>query len=143
MTFRLNVCRHVDFSNVSISPDYAIESPTYVPSSFTSLIFVSDVPKSWTWKGGELKQVYTADVIQCFMLLPQLQSLRIKKACWLSSQDVETIVKHCPQLQHVDFRESGMKQNMHWARRGRKVDVANILAIAHAGYTPPSQLFAG
>ena len=45
------------------------------------------------------------------------------------------IVSDGPRLELVDFRESGMTQNMHWARKGRKAEIANILATAQAAAT--------
>ncbi|KAI9880315.1 MAG: hypothetical protein M1830_004194 [Pleopsidium flavum] len=126
----LKACQRIkklDLSHLSIAADYAIKSSSHPPTASTSLIFVSDVPKSWTWRPMDLQQMYGTDIIKYMTNLPQLETIRIKKGFWLSTELVKRIVEDCSRLLQLNLSESGMKQKMPWAIKGTKKEISDIL----------------
>lgn len=80
-----------------------------------------------------MQQIRTRDMVRYIAKLPILEILRIKKGFWLTREDVELLLTKCPRLEHVNFRESGMKQNLGWARKGSKremIETLQVMAIA-------------
>jgi len=124
---KLTYSRKVDLSYLSIAADYAIKTSSHPPTAFTSLIFVSDVPKSWTWRPKDLQQVHGKDIVEYMTNLPQLEKVRIKKGFWLSTELVSRMVDECDRLRMLNLRESGMKQQMPWAIKGTREEVKKIL----------------
>ncbi len=126
----LEACKRlkmIDLSYLSIAADYRIDSAAYPPTAFTSLIFVSDVPKSWTWAPNETKPLSGADIVDSMTRQPLLENVRIKKGLWLSTELITRIVNDCPRLQRLSLRGSGMRQDTCWAIKGSKDEVAAIL----------------
>ncbi|MCJ1312867.1 hypothetical protein MMC25_006543 [Agyrium rufum] len=119
--------RHVNLSNLVLTTDYAVLSPRYRPTAFTQLIFVSDVAKSWTWKNGEIAELDTTSMIRRLTALPQLHTLTIRRSFWLVSNHVRLIVRDCPRLQAVDFRDSGMRQSVPWAVEARASTLSRLM----------------
>ncbi|KAI9702093.1 MAG: hypothetical protein M1836_001437 [Candelina mexicana] len=117
----------IDLSYLSIAADYRISTPIYPPTTFTSLIFVSDVPKSWTWAQNETKPLSGTDIVDSITRQPLLEKLRIKKGLWLSTELITRIVDECPRLQRLSLRESGMRQGACWAIKGSKDEIAAVL----------------
>jgi hypothetical protein len=114
-------------SYLSLAADYAIAPSSKTPTAFTKLIFVSDVPKSYTWHPSEIQSISGANIAESIVKLPQLESIRIKKGTWLSTELVTILVRRCPKLEKVNFKESGMMQGMKWAIRGSKDELLDIL----------------
>lgn len=123
---KLTFSRKLDLSYLSIAADYAIKASSHPSTAFTSLIFVSDVPKSWTWRPKDLQQVHGRDIIDYMTNLPQLEKVRIKKGFWLSTELVRRMVDECGRLQMLNLRESGMKQKMPWAIKGTRGELKAI-----------------
>ncbi|KAI9713309.1 MAG: hypothetical protein M1812_006668 [Candelaria pacifica] len=126
----LEACKRlktIDLSYLSIAADYRINSSAYPATAFTSLIFVSDVPKSWTWAPTETTPLSGADIVDSIIQQPLLESIRIKKGLWLSTELITRIVNDCPRLQRLSLRQSGMRQGASWAIKGSKDEVAAIL----------------
>ena len=124
---KLTGSRKLDLSYLSIAADYAIKTSSHPPTAFTSLIFVSDVPKSWTWRPKDLQQVHGKDIVDYMTNLPQLERVRIKKGFWLSTELVKRMVDECGRLQMLNLRESGMKQKMPWAIKGTREKLKEVL----------------
>lgn len=108
------------------------------PTAFTGHIFVSDVPKAWTWEPQQLRHVFGSDIIDAMKTLQHLEKLRVRAGVWLTTALVAGLLEASPQLQKVDFRESGMRRNMEWAVRGGKADVEMIICgMARKGTISP------
>ncbi len=75
----------------------------------------------------DLQQVHGTDIIMYMTKLPQLETVRVKKGFWLSTELVKRMVDDCSRLQHLNLHESGMKQKMPWAIKGTKKEIADIL----------------
>ena len=125
---KLTCFRKLDLSYLSIAADYAIKTTSHPPTAFTSLIFVSDVPKSWTWRPKDLQQVHGKDIVEYMTNLPQLERVRIKKGFWLSTDLVRQMVEDCGRLRMLNLRESGMKQKMPWAIKGTREELKEVLS---------------
>ena len=67
------------------------------------------------------------DIVEYMTKLPQLETLRIKKGFWLSTEMVRRIVDGCARLKLLNLRESGMKQKIAWAIKGTKEEVREFL----------------
>lgn len=74
-----------------------------------------------------MQQIRTRDMVRHITKLPVLEILRIKKGFWLTREDVELLVTKCLRLERVNFRESGMKQNLGWARKGSRDEILKRL----------------
>ncbi|TAQ91466.1 hypothetical protein B7494_g169 [Chlorociboria aeruginascens] len=119
--------RKVNFSRLQVASDFSILSPAYPASSTTSLIFVSDVPKSWTWRSSELTPIYADEIISWLKGLAELEVMKAKNFLWLNTQRVAVLMSECRALRKVDFRESGMQRDVRWAVKGSKEEVARIV----------------
>lgn len=122
-------CRKIDMSYLSLAADYAILPSSKAPTAFTKLIFVSDVPKSWTWRTTEIQSISGTNIVESIVKLPQLESIRIKKGVWLSTDLITTLVRRCPKLETVNFKGSGMAQGMKWAIKGSRDELRQILMV--------------
>lgn len=71
------------------------------------MIFASDLPRSWTEPSKEVRLINTDLIIQHLISLPYLEELGIRKAKWLSRDNVELLVLLCPSLAKVNFHGSG------------------------------------
>ena len=116
-------------SYLSLAADYAIVPSSKAPTAFTKLIFVSDVPKSWTWHANEIHPISGTNIAESIVKLPQLESLRIKKGIWLSTDLVTILVRRCSKLEKVNFKGSGMMQGMKWAIKGSRDELLQILMV--------------
>ncbi|KAI9812100.1 MAG: hypothetical protein M1832_000611 [Thelocarpon impressellum] len=115
--------KKIDLSYLTLAPDYAVKSSSHPPSAFTSLIYVSDIPKSWTWRPSELEALSGTDIVEAMIKLPRLESVRIKKGLWLSTNLVTRLVRDCPRLATVNFRSSGMGPGLKWAVKSSRAEV--------------------
>ncbi|KAI9740362.1 MAG: hypothetical protein M1834_004941 [Cirrosporium novae-zelandiae] len=117
--------REIDLSGLILAEDYAVQGQQcYVPASFTGLVFVSDIPKSWTWKPYEIQKVYDWAIIDKLTRLPLLEKISIRGSYWVTNDMIRKIKENCGKLRHVDFRESGMNSNMKWAIQGMIEDLS-------------------
>jgi len=66
-------------------------------------------------------------MVQYIAKLSKLETLRIKNGFWLTREDVELIFTGCSRLERANFRESGMKRNLGWARKGSRHDILQSL----------------
>ncbi|KAF8477412.1 hypothetical protein BDZ91DRAFT_23581 [Kalaharituber pfeilii] len=76
--------KRIDLSNVPLAADYFVSSlgsyrTAYYPTAFTGLLFVSDVPKSFTWKEGDTQPVLSNnDLVDAVTKLQSLQSIGLR-----------------------------------------------------------------
>ncbi|KAI9848630.1 MAG: hypothetical protein M1838_000469 [Thelocarpon superellum] len=119
--------RKLDLSYLTLTADYAITSSAHRPTAFTSLIFVSDVPKSWTWRATEIRSVKVTDLVEAMVRLPRLECLRIKKGLWLTSDLVTRLVSTSPSLHKANFRGSGLGSGLSWAIKGGRQEILDRL----------------
>lgn len=103
------------------------------------MVFVSDLPRSWTEPSREVQPVSTDLIIEHLTRLPYLEQLDIRKAKWLSRDNVELLVLLCPSLVKVDFLGSGNvkddsptsgvghKDSVFWAIKGPKQLLAELI----------------
>ncbi|KAK9453927.1 hypothetical protein V1511DRAFT_461737 [Dipodascopsis uninucleata] len=118
-------CPHIQHINLSCLPlaaDYIVLSHKYKPTAFTSLLFVSDVPKSYTWREHETAQVYAArDLVSAILELRELKTLKMKNLVWINKEVINKILRHerlSQTLTYVDFRDCGMTRGKSWAMDG-------------------------
>lgn len=123
--------RKLNFSNVPLAADYSVlrtNTSSYTPVAFTGLLFVSDVPKSFTWKEGDTKPLHvTTDLVDAIIKLKYLTQLKIKGGLWVTRDAATRLVEDCKKLQRVDFRECGMYKGNRWAVKGQRDEVRGVL----------------
>lgn len=138
---RLTQPRTLNLTRLKLASDFLLCSPstistrtpttyrTYVPTATTSLLFVSDVPKSWTWRSTDLQPVYTDFVVSHIIPLDHLKELKARHNLWLNTNRVQMLVYEdgCKNLERVDFRGSGMQKDPIWAVKGSRKDVRGFL----------------
>ncbi|RDW84424.1 hypothetical protein BP6252_02014 [Coleophoma cylindrospora] len=118
--------RKVNFSRLQVAGDCIVQHENHKPTTFTGLIFVSDVPKAFTWQANELLPMTYDEIIDSLMNLQHLETIKAKNFLWLNTHKVRSLMSN-RSLKEVDFRESGMEKNVKWAIRGSKTDVQKIL----------------
>ncbi|KAH8820405.1 hypothetical protein F5884DRAFT_47442 [Xylogone sp. PMI_703] len=119
--------RKVNLSRVQVATDFRVQHESHPPTAFTGLIFVSDVPKSWTWRANELTTVFANEIIFWLMKLEYLETLIARNSLWLTTAGVSLIMTQCQSLKYVDFTASGMAMNVRWATEGSKSEVEKIV----------------
>ncbi len=67
------------------------------------------------------------DIIENITRLPLLETVRIKKGLWLSTEMVRCLVDGSPRLRSLNLREAGMKEKMPWAMKCTREKMAEIL----------------
>lgn len=117
--------------------DFLVLSKLFPPTASTNLIFVSDVPKSWTWANDDLKPFYADDIVRVIVKLNELEVLKARACTWLTTLRVEKLMVEASRgeewqegeggLRKVDFRESGMQKDVRWAVEGTREDVERIV----------------
>ncbi|KAK9468996.1 hypothetical protein V1512DRAFT_258383 [Lipomyces arxii] len=125
----VRACPHlqdIDLSYLPMAADYFVTSRKYKPTAFTSLLFVSDVPKSYTWRENETVQVHAArELVSALLDLRELRSLKLRNLVWINKDVIKRIVGHervKTTLEFVDFRECGMTRGKAWALAGNVSD---------------------
>ena len=137
----LTIRRQVILDINHLEKDYIIKSPAHLPTALSSVVFVSDIPRSWTHNSAEIEPVTTDSIIRQLPLLPHLETLHIRRAQWLSTKNVETILSGCLMLKHINFLGSGnitvaidsgaiTESSDCWAICGSKKKVAKRLRLA-------------
>lgn len=123
--------RKLNFSGVPLAADYSVlrtNTSSYTSVAFTGLLFVSDVPKSFTWKEGDTKPLHvTTDLVDAITKLKYLTQLKIKGGLWVTRDAATKLVEECKKLERVDFRECGMYKGNRWAVKGQRNEVRGVL----------------
>jgi hypothetical protein len=129
--------RFVNLNDLHISADYVIlpsappprwkplipinKPPTYHPTAFTNLLFISDVPRSHTWRGTEFRTLQYDEFVSALCSLADLEVLQLRRAVWLKRAFAEEIVKWAGGeigLRKVNFTGCGMNPAMSsWTRK--------------------------
>ncbi|KAK9478089.1 hypothetical protein V1514DRAFT_332190 [Lipomyces japonicus] len=112
--------QHINLSYLPLAADYLVTSKKYVPTAFSSLLFVSDVPKSYTWHEDETTQVYShRELVAALLELTELRSLKLRNLVWINKDVVSRIV-NMPTLplSYIDCRGCGMTRSNPWAIEG-------------------------
>ncbi|KAK9350693.1 hypothetical protein V1523DRAFT_418981 [Lipomyces doorenjongii] len=115
--------QHINLSYLPLAADYFVTSRKHKPTAFTNLLFVSDVPKSYTWREHETVQVLAGrELVSAILELRELQTLELRNLVWITKDIISRIVEHerfKQTLTYVDVRESGMSRGRPWALAGR------------------------
>ena len=127
--------RAVDIKVEYLYKDALLKSPFHPPTAFSGKLFTSEVPRSWSHDSHDVVQVKPNAIIAELPTLQHLERLYIRRANWLTTEDVETILISCPRLKHVNFRNSGPRneiglinrKSMLWATKGDRDKVAELL----------------
>ncbi|KAJ6257667.1 hypothetical protein Dda_7454 [Drechslerella dactyloides] len=125
--------RKINLSNVAIADDYAVLPPAskhsgYRPTAFTNLLFVSDVPKSYTWRSDETKALHAAvELVNAVTKLRYLESFEARRGVWLTSGIASRLVSGCVRAVEWDFRECGGYKGERWARKGSSEEILDLL----------------
>ncbi|KAK9382121.1 uncharacterized protein V2V93DRAFT_321992 [Kockiozyma suomiensis] len=121
----------IDLSNLPLAADYYVTSRKYKPTAFTNLLFVSDVPKSYTWRADETVQVSAPrELVSALLELRELRELRMRGLVWVNKEIVKRLLEHerlSETLNFVDFEECGMSRGRPWAKRGKVSDFSEVL----------------
>jgi hypothetical protein len=125
-------------NNIPIAADYVIlpdgpqpkwkpllpslhKPPTFHPTAFTNLLFISDVPKSNTWRGAEFRILRFEEFVNAICELPELEVLNLRRAVWLKRILAEELVRRAGGtigLRRIDFTGCGMNPAMSsWTRK--------------------------
>src|SRR6202035_6011664 len=88
--------RSINLNDLHISADYVIlpsappprwkpllpinKPPTYHPTAFTNLLFISDVPRSHTWRGPEFRTLRYDEFVNAICSLDELEVLYFRMA---------------------------------------------------------------
>ncbi|KAG0642641.1 hypothetical protein HOY80DRAFT_900679 [Tuber brumale] len=125
--------RELNLSGVLLAPDYSVrwtKTSTYKPVAFTGLLFVSDVPKSFTWKEDDTKPLHASvDLVEAILGLKCLEKLKIKGGLWVTRDVAKRMVEKSERLEKVDFRGCGMHKDICWAVKGQKDKVKAVIEV--------------
>jgi hypothetical protein len=114
----------LNLSRLQLAADFLVASP----ATSKGLLFVSDVPKSWTWTSSELVAVGADEVVRWVCGLGELGALKARGCVWLTTVRVGRLMENAGEaLLKVDFRESGMQKDARWAVRGSRGEVERIV----------------
>jgi hypothetical protein len=95
--------------------------PTYHPTAFTDLLFISDVPRSNTWRGAEFRSLRYEEFVNAMCGLEDLEELSLRRAVWIKRLFAEEIVRRAGGeigLRKVNFTGCGMNPGrMGWTRK--------------------------
>jgi hypothetical protein len=143
--------RVVNLNDLHIAADYVIlpsappprwkpllpslkHSPTFRPTAFTKLLFISDVPKANTWRGAEFRTLRYEECVDALCSLDELEVVKLRRAVWVKRLFAEEIVRRAGGemgLLRADFRDCGMNPaNASWTRRwtaGRNESIRSLL----------------
>lgn len=109
--------------------------PTFHPTAFTKLLFISDVPKSNTWRGAEFRTLRYEEFVNAICSLEELEILSLRRAIWIKRLFAEEIVRRAGGelgLRKVDFTGCGMNPGqMSWTKKwtGRRNESVRSLII--------------
>ena len=129
--------RSINLNDLHITADYVIlpsappprwkpllpinKPPTYHPTAFTNLLFISDVPRSHTWRGAEFRTLRDNEFVNAICSLDELEVLNLRRAVWMKRSFAEEIVKWAGGdigLRKVNFTGCGMNPGVtSWTRK--------------------------
>lgn len=119
----------LNLSRVQLAEDHLVVDDDYPAVAWTGRIYVSDVPKSWTWKSDELRPVYNMWVVEQVVQLGELGEFRASNWVGLSTGMVRELMNRAgPTLTKVDFVGSGLEKEKAWAIKGSREQVRQIIA---------------
>ena len=144
--------RIIDLNDLHIAADYVIlpsappprwkpllpslhKPPTFHPTAFTGLLFISDVPKSNTWRGAEFRSLKYEEFVNALCELEELEVLSLRRAVWVKRLFAEEIVLRAGGevgLRKVNFTGCGMNPgHVSWTKKwtGRRNDSVRSLLI--------------
>ena len=122
-----HVPRKVDISRLQLGSDFIVCHVDHPPLTWTGMIYVSDIQRSWTWEPQELLPIYNMNIIDQLRKLPQLETFIAYNFIFLSTLIAQNVVESCLQLKWVDFRKSGMTLEQPRKIKGSREQVAAIL----------------
>jgi hypothetical protein len=122
-----HVPRKVDISRLQLGSDFIVRHVEHRPTTWTGMIYVSDIQRSWTWEPQELLPIYDMYIIDQLRKLPQLETFTAYNFIPLSTLMAKNLVESCLQLKWVDFRKSGMTFEQPWKIKGSREQAATIL----------------
>ena len=148
------ISRVINLNDLHISADYVIlpsappprwkpllpslhKPPTYHPTAFTNLLFISDVPKMNTWRSAELRTLRYEELVNAICSLEELEELSLRRAVWIKRLFAEEIVRRAGGefgLRKVNFSDCGMNPTYQsWAKKftARRNDSIRSLVIFH------------
>lgn len=118
----------IDISFLPLAEDYAVAgSSQYLPTASSGLLFVSDVPKLYTWKPDEIVPVSPADLVVAMLQLRDLQVLKLRKLMWVKRESVVRLVNENNSLVHLDLTDSGLVRGARWAIGGSVEELRQTL----------------
>lgn len=125
---KLTLHRTINISSIQLAEDFLVVDHNYPPSAWTNTIYVSDVPKSWTWKSEELRPIYNIYIIDQLRKLKHLETVIANNSIFLSTLMIQELVDHSHEsLRYVDFAKSGMEREKPWAIKGSRDEVVKII----------------
>ena len=135
--FSINIyifpCRKIDLSNVPLAADYCISKlgshrTGFHPTAFTSLLFVSDVPKSFTWQEGDTRPLSCSiDLVDAFRNLHGLKQINLRGGIWVTRDVAGRIVEGGKAVQFMDLRECGMYRERNWTVAGGRAEIWRLI----------------
>ena len=144
--------RIINLNDLHISADYIVlpsasaprrkpllpsrnKQPTYHPTAFTNLLFISDVPRSNTWHSTEFRTLRYEEFVNALCSLQELEILSLRKAVWIKRLFAEEIVRRAGGelgLRKVNFTGCGMDPtHQSWTKKwiARRNDSIRSLII--------------
>lgn len=119
----------IDISFLPLAEDYAVAGSTsYLPTAASGLLFVSDVPKLYTWKPDEIVPVSPSDLVVAMLQLRDLHVLKLRKLMWVKRDSVSRLVNENNSLMHLDLSDSGLVRGARWAISGTVDDFRAVVA---------------
>lgn len=118
----------INISRVQLAEDFLVVDAKYPPSTWTSAIYASDVPRSWTWRSEELRPLHNMHIIEQLRGLRQLATVVANHSVFLSTAMVRELVERAhASLRFVDFERSGMEREKPWAIKGGREEVVAVV----------------
>lgn len=118
----------INISRIQLAEDFLIVDDNYPPSAWTNTIYVSDLPKSWSWNSQELRPMYNIHIIDQLRQLKHLETVIANNGVFLSTLMIQELVDGAhPSLKYVDFEHSGMARAKPWAIKGTREEVVKII----------------
>ncbi|KFX96828.1 hypothetical protein V490_03111, partial [Pseudogymnoascus sp. VKM F-3557] len=118
----------INISRIQLAEDFLIIDDNYPPSAWTNTIYVSDLPKAWSWNSPELQPIYNIYIIDQLRKLKHLETVIANNGVFLSTLMIQELVDGAhPSLKNVDFEHSGMSRAQPWAIKGKREEVVKII----------------
>lgn len=138
--------RQLKLNYRALTSDDLIKSPNYPYCTISSMVFGSDLARSWTQNSADVESVQPEFLIRHLPSLLKLEKVQIQNAPWLTGEAVQDILQNCPRVRIVDFRQSGKmtrdqslvvwertaKWEIPWAMRGSREECAATFPVRPA-----------